>query len=147
MARTNPLAILVAAAAAFVVGALWYSPLLFGDAYMALRGLSPDALSAATPPPGELMAEFVRCLVVAYVLARFVARLGVVDWIGAVRLAAWVWLGFQAMAVLGSVIHEHYSWRLFAIHAGDALAKTILVTVLLSLWQGRRLRSTREEKT
>ncbi len=114
---------------------------------MALSGIDPPAMSNMTPPPGVLIAEFVRCLVVAYVLARFVVRLAVVDWLGAIQLGVWVWIGFQAMAIVGSVIHENYPWQLFAIHAGDALAKTVLVTVVLGVWQGKRLRSSKEQQT
>lgn len=68
-----------------------------------------------TPPPGEMVPEFVRSLVVAYVLARFAVHTRVSDWMGAVRLRLWLWLGFQAMAVAGSVIHENYrgSFTLF----------------------------------
>ncbi len=129
------LAVLVAAIAALVVGGLWYSPLLFGETWMALRGMDPAAMANATTPPGSVAAQFLRDLIVAYVLARFVVRLGVADWKGAIRLGASVWVGFQAMAIVGSVIHENYPWRLFAIHAGDSLVKTVLMAVILGLWR------------
>jgi uncharacterized membrane protein len=104
---------------------------------MTLRGVVPNAMANMTPPLGELIAEFVRSLVVAYVLARFVVFTRVSDWMGAVRLGLWLWLGFQAMAVAvaGSVIHENYPWQLYAIHAGDALAKTVLMAVIVGAWR------------
>ena len=43
MLAINYLAVLAAAFGAFIVGGLWYSPLLFGRAYLALRGIGPDA--------------------------------------------------------------------------------------------------------
>lgn len=134
MLGINYWAVIAAAVAAFVQGGLWYSPLLFGKAYLALRGMSADTADT-TPPVGTIVAEFVRCVVVALVLAHFVVALDVVDWIGAVELAAWVWVGFQAMTILGSVIHENYPWRLYALHAGDALVKTLLMAVILGLWR------------
>jgi len=127
-------ALVAAAVSSFVVGALWYSPLLFGGAWMALRGLGADAMAEMSVSPGSMVAEFLRGLVVAFVLARFVVRLQVADWLAAVRLALWIWLGFQAMTIAGSVIHEGYAWQLYAIHAGDALVKTVSMSVLLSLW-------------
>jgi len=99
----NYLAVIVAAAAAFVVGAVWYSPLLFGEAWMTLRAMNPGDMADMTMPLGKMIGEFVRVLVVAYVLARFVVRLGVVDWMGPVPLGLWVWIGFQAMLLVGSV--------------------------------------------
>jgi len=137
MPRINYLAVVAAAVAAFVVGAFWYSPLLFGKAYMMLRGIDPDAIASMRPPLGELVGEFARYLVVAYVLARFVVLLGIVDAMSAVRLALWVWIGFQAMLLVGAVIHENMPVKLYAIHAGDALVKTLLMTVILGVWRAR----------
>jgi hypothetical protein len=131
----NYFAIVVAAVAAFMVGAVWYSPLLFGKAYTEARGLNPDALADMTPSAGELLGEFVRNLVVAFVLAHFVVRLGVGDWKGAVQLGLWVGVGFQAMLLMGAVLHERMPWMLYAIHAGDALVKTLLMTVILGMWR------------
>lgn len=127
-------AVIAAAVLSFVMGGLWYSPILFGGTWMALRGMGADAMAAMGPSPGSLVAEFLRGLVVACVLAHFVVRLQVADWLGAVRLALWVWFGFQAMTIAGSVIHESYAWQLYAIHAGDALVKTVSMSVILSLW-------------
>lgn len=30
---------------------------------------------------------------------------------------------------------EHMPWTLYAIHAGDALVKTLLMTVILGVWR------------
>ena len=77
----------------------------------------------------------VKNLVVAFVLAHFAVRLGVGDWKGAVQLGLWVWVGFQAMLLMGAVLHEKMPWMLYAIHAGDALVKTLLMTVILGGWR------------
>jgi hypothetical protein len=131
----NYWAIVVAAVAAFVVGAVWYSPLLFGKAYMEMRGMNPAAMADLRPPAWELLGEFARNLVISFVLAHFVVRLGVSGWKGAVQLGLWVWAGFQAMLLMGSVLHEQMPWMLYAIHAGDALVKTLLMTVILGVWR------------
>jgi hypothetical protein len=133
MLKMNSVAIVVAAVVALVVGAVWYSPLLFGRAYMELRGMNPEAMSDMRPPAGELFGEFVRYVVIASALAHFVVRLGVGDWKGAVQLGLWVWVGFQAMLLMGAVLHEKMPWMLYAIHAGDALVKTLLMTVILGV--------------
>lgn len=135
MLGVNSVAVVVAAGAAFAVGAVWYSPLLFGKAYMAARGLDSGAMANMRPPVWELLGEFVKNLVVAFVLGHFVGRLGIGDWKGAVQLALWVWVGFQAMLLMGAVLHEKMPWKLYAIHAGDALVKTLLMTVILGVWR------------
>ena len=135
MLRMNYWAIAVSAVAAFVVGALWYSPLLFGKAYLQVRGMSPDAMADMRPPAGELIGELVKNLVVAFVLSHFVVRLDVADWKAALQLGLWVWFGFQARLLRGAVLHEKMPWTLYGIHAGDALVKTLLVTVILGVWR------------
>jgi len=37
--------------------------------------------------------------------------------------------------LLNSVLHEHVSWRLAAIHAGDWLIKLLVVTLIVGLWR------------
>jgi Protein of unknown function (DUF1761) len=103
----------VTAGVAFVMGGLWYSPLLFGKAWVKLRGMDPAEAAGTQMRPPEILAEFVRGLIVAVVLAGFVVHLGVVNWAGALYLGLALWIGFQATSIVGSVIHEHYphsSW-------------------------------------
>ena len=135
MLRINYLAVDAASVAFFGVGALWYSPLLFGKAYMKLRGIAPVATTNAQIPVGGIISELVRGLVVAYVLARLLILLGGSNWLGAMQPGLWLWIGFPVMILLSSVIHENVPWPLAAIHSGDWLAKIILMTVLLGLWR------------
>ena len=135
MPRIKYLAVVVAAVAAMVVGAAWYSPLLFGNVYLELRGIDPNSMANMRPPAWELIGEFIRCLVIAFVLAYFVVRLAVGDWKRGVQLGLCVWVGFQAPLLIGAVLHEKMPWMLYAIHAGDALVKTILMTVILGVWR------------
>lgn len=141
MPRVRLAAVGVVAIVCFLIGALWYSPLLFGNAYAALRALQAGAGPAAAPGPGELIAEIVRCFVVAYTFAFFVVRLGVRSVKGALQLALLVWIGFQGFVLVGSVLHEGYPVELFAIHAGDALVKAIASCVILALWHRRGARA------
>ncbi len=39
------------------------------------------------------------------------------------------------MSIVGSALHENYPSKLFAIHSGDALVKTLFVVVVLSVWR------------
>jgi Protein of unknown function (DUF1761) len=135
MLGINYWAVLVAAVIAFVMGGIWYSPLLFGKAWVMLRGIDSAEAAGTQMRPAEILAEFVRGLIVAVVLAGFVVHLGIVNWVGAISLGLAVWVGFQAMSIVGSVIHEHYPWRLYAIHTGDALAKTLVMAVILGVWR------------
>jgi hypothetical protein len=118
----------------FLAGGLWYSPLLFGNTYMELRGIQSNGAGIR---PSELIAEIIRCFVLSYTFAYFILRLGIDSVKGALRFAFLVWIGFQAFVLIGSVIHEAYSIKLFLIHAGDALLKAVINCILLMLWHKR----------
>jgi hypothetical protein len=137
MFRMNYLAVVVAAVVAFVVSSVWY--VIFGNAWMQLRGIDPATAADMGTPAWKMVFVVVQSLVVAFMLAYFVAHLGIVDWKGAVRLGALLWV-FPAMILLGSVVHENVPLMLAAIHAGDWLVKLLLMTVILGVWHigGRR---------
>ena len=132
MLAINYWAIIVTGIVALLEGALWNSPLLFGKARSALANVPAD--TSGKPPLGQMLAELVRQLIVAYILARLLTLLSITDWWGAVQLGAWLWLGFQAAAIVGGVIWERMPPKLFAIHAGDALVKTLIMTSILGVW-------------
>jgi hypothetical protein len=136
MVQVNYPAVLASAVLAFVVGGLWYSPVLFGNTYMSLRGLDPNAAKAMTLSVGEMVAEFARWLVIGFVLARFMTLLGIANLSAALTFGLWMWLAIYT-ALAGSVLHEGTRWRLYAIHVGDGLVKILLMTAILGLWRLR----------
>ena len=132
MTRVNYLAVVPAAVAAFVVSSVWYT--IFGNAWMELRGMDPATAAETATPAWTMLFVVIQSLVVAFVLAYLIVRLGVVNWKGAMRLGALVWVS-PAMILLGSVIHEDVPLMLAAIHAGDWLVKLLLMAVVLGVWR------------
>src|SRR5258708_29755670 len=131
----NYWAVLVAAAAVFVLGWLWYSPLLFYKPWMRLRGMDPvAAMAGAKMPGGKLLIEFARCLVLAYVIARFMTRLGVTGWIGAVDFGLFLWIGFPVILLTGSVLWENIPWKVAAIHGGGLLGEAFGLPKKVRAW-------------
>lgn len=117
--------VLVAAVATFLASTLYY--VVFGDVYQSLRGGV-----ATTPSAWTIALQLGRNVLVAAVLATLLRRLTVTTRGTALGVGALVWLGFQAMAVLGSVIHERYSFGLYLLHVGDALLTTVVMVLVLS---------------
>ena len=135
MVHVNYWAVLVAAVAVVGLGWLWYSPLLFFKPWMRLRGMDPvAAMAGAKMPAGKLLIELVRCLVLAYVISRFTALLGVSSWMGAVHLGLFLWIGFPVILLAGSVLWENVPWKVAAIHAGDWLVKLLVIPIVVSVW-------------
>ena len=73
-------------------------------------------------------------LVMAYVVAMFVNITAVSDFSGAVGLAFFLWLGFVATVLLGSVLWEDRPWNLYIFNVAYHLVILLVITVINSLW-------------
>ena len=131
--RVNYWAVLVAAVAVLATSALWY--VVFGSAWLRLRGIDPDT-AELTPPVWQMAGQFARNLVVATVLAHLLRWLEVATWKRALQVGLLVWFVFEAMAVAGSVLHEGYPLGLYLIHVGGALQATLVMALILGAWRG-----------
>ena len=134
VSRISYLAIVAALAAAAVVSAVWYSPLLFGKQWMELRSLNSVGMADTAMPAWKMVADLVREVVVIVVLARLVNGLGIIDWKGALNLGFWVWLGFPVQMLVGASLWDSKPWTLDLIHAGDWLMKMLLTALILAKW-------------
>jgi len=136
MVHVNYVPVVVATFAIFVLGWLWYSPLLFYKPWMRLRGLDTDAaVAGAKMPGGKLVAELVRCLVLASIVARLMALVGEGNSMNAIHFGLLLWIGFPVVLLTGSVLWDNVPWKVAAIHAGDWLVKLLVVTIIVTVWQ------------
>jgi hypothetical protein len=124
---TNISVPIVAAVAAFVASVVWYTP--FGGAVAALRDMGPAESGA---PIWAMLFVIAQNLILALMIAYLVSHLGVASLAGAVGLGALLWI-FPAAILLGSVVHEGVPPTLAGIHAGDWLAKLILIAAIVSI--------------
>jgi Protein of unknown function (DUF1761) len=132
MRGRNYLRIAAAALVASVASVAWYTG--FGGVMEGLSGADPAIASNTATPAWAMLFVVTQSLVVASVLAHLVSHLGIVDRGAALRLGALVWI-FPAGILLGSVVHENVPPALVAIHAGDWLAKLLLMSVILGTWR------------
>ena len=136
MSHVNYMAVLVAAIVVFVLGWLWYSPLLFYNPYMRARGLDPAAAMAGGKMPlGNLVIELLRCLVLAFVVAHLVAAVGITSWMGAAHFGLFLWIGFPVVILTGAVIWDKVPVKVAAIHAGDWLVKLLVIAIIVTMWR------------
>lgn len=77
---TNPWAILIAAVAALVIGAVWYNPKVFGNAWMRESGMTEEKMKG-----GNMAIIFGLALVFAAMLALFLSQMTNHQW-GALSL-------------------------------------------------------------
>lgn len=115
-----------------VLGMIWYNPKVFGNAWMAAGNIQPSERGKKMMPVSAFFA-FLAAMVAAYVMNHFGIAWGVFDWIGAVELGFWCWLGFAAVPMLGMVLWEGKPFKYYAIVSGFWLVSFITMAVVLVL--------------
>jgi hypothetical protein len=130
----NWVAILVAAMTVFIVGMLWYSPLLFGKQWMKLAGMT-EADAKKGNMAASMFFGFVSNVVMAYVLSLVFAWLGnVTDLQSALFVAGLMWLGFVGTVSLGSVLWEKKPLSLYVLNNAYSLLTMLLMGGILVSW-------------
>ncbi|MCH8748658.1 DUF1761 domain-containing protein [Patescibacteria group bacterium] len=129
------LAVIVAAIIGMALGAFWYSKNGFGKAWMKEMGLSEEKLKTSQQKMGKMYAlAFVASLVSAFVLANVVRLAGATTVGAGIAVGFWVWLGFAVPIMLGSILWENKSQKLFNINAGYQLVSWLIMAAVLAIW-------------
>ena len=127
----NLWAILAAAVSAFLVGGLWYSPVLFGRAWQRANGFSDNPAPAGA---GIFIAAFLISLVMAINLAFFLNAPGTTPAWGATAgfLAGFGW---AAMGIGIVSVFERRTWRYMLINGGYLTIALTLMGAILGAWR------------
>ena len=125
------MAIVVAAVAAWLAGAVWYGA-LFAKPWMAANGLTAATRRNAALP---FIISFLAELVMAWVLAGMVGHLGAVTVRSAVISALFAWAGFVLTTTLVNNAFSGRRYTLTAVDAGHWLFALLLMGVVIG-WIG-----------
>jgi membrane-associated HD superfamily phosphohydrolase len=129
----NYLAVLAAAVSTFVLGGLWYSPLLFGKAWMRANSFT-DADLQTFSKARMFGWSFFFALVMALNLAMFLAAPTTnVTWgMAAGGLAG---LGWAAMAIAIIGVFENRSWTYILINGGYMTVAFVIMGAIIGAWR------------
>lgn len=128
----NPLAIAVAAALSFLIGGVWYSPLLFARRWQQAAGLSDEQLKAGGMAR-IFGLSFVCSLVMAANLAAFLGAKATVGF--GLAAGAATGIGWVAMAFAINDLFERRPLVLWLINAGYHVVTLTLMGGLLAWWK------------
>jgi hypothetical protein len=137
--KINYPAVFVAALAYWLLGAVWYSPILFARPFVALMHLTPEQLAAAEAAGAgkQIAVALLISLLLAYVLAHFVRFTGAETARSGILTGFWLWLGFVATTNLETVLFESRPLGLYLINNGYHLVGLLGMGALLAVWRKR----------
>lgn len=131
MEGLNIWAVIVAALSTFLIGGLWYSPALFGKAWMRENGFTEESLKGG---------NMARIFGLAFFLA-LIASINLAMFLGPEDRAAMgaLWgfaagFGWVATFVGTHYLFERKSFTLFLINAGYSVVALTLMGVILAAW-------------
>jgi Protein of unknown function (DUF1761) len=134
--RTNTVnvpAILAAALSAFVLGGLWYSPLLFGAAWQRASGVSDITLKAQNRPRIFAVAFLLTVLMAANLAAFLNQPTTTLAWGAAAGfLAGFGWVAL-AFGVVG--LFESRSLSYMLINGGYMIAAFVVMGAIIGGWR------------
>ena len=124
--------VLAAGIVSAVIGFVWYHPRVFGSAWMRMSNITPEMVERGKKRmPLFAFLAFLASMLAAYVMNYFGIAWGVYDWIGAIELGIWSWIGFVAPAMLGQVLWEQKPFSLYLINAGYWLVSFVAMAIVL----------------
>jgi hypothetical protein len=137
--KINYAAVAVSALLYWMLGGLWYSPLLFGGKFVEIMGWSPEqVVRIQTEGAGaQLALAFIGSLAASCVLAHIVRYTNAETAANGAKTGLWLWLGFIVTTNLNTVFFEFRPLGLFLINIGYHLVAFLAMGALLAAWRKR----------
>ena len=132
-AGVSYLAVVAAAVASWIFGALWYG--LLGERWMAALGTTKAEMMGPSgkPSPAPFVISFVAELVMAWTLAGVVGHMGQVSVRNALITAFFAWLGFVITTIVVNNAYTRRKAALTAIDGGHWLGVLLVQGLVIGL--------------
>lgn len=131
IASINFLAVLVAAISSFVIGSLWYSPILFGKVWQREIKLSDKELQNSNMVK-IFGLSFILSLIIAFNLAAFIGSASTLAF--GLFAGAAAGIGWVATALGILFLFEKKSFKLWLIDAGYHAVTFTIMGAILGVW-------------
>ena len=126
---------------AWIVGALWYSPFIFGEIWMAspstatnLSNDLPNNLYASEYyllyPAISLAATFINALVIA----GLAGICGISGWLEGIIFSIWIGIGLLVVSMLSGYVFINISGAAVLVDIGYVYIRTLILCLFAALW-------------
>ena len=127
-------AILVGTLAYFMLGALWYSKLLFAPKWIAYLKIDVNDPNAKKGMGVMFGGSFLLMFISSFAIAYLKNRLGVTGWMGAVKLGAFVAVCFNVAGMGINYLYEKKPFGLWLINGFYQIFGTIIAALIICCW-------------
>lgn len=137
MTHVHIWSIIAAAIVAFAIGALWYSPALFGKEWMRLKGISEKDIDEGSKRGmwKLYIAQLVVTIVMFCVLGFIISATGAQSAGNGLFLAFLAWVGFSLMPAIGDMLWNKAPFKLLLINQVCALVSWIAGGAIIGGWR------------
>ena len=134
--NVNYLAVIVTGVVIFILGGLWYSPVLFAKKWMSLMGKTEEDFKAASMSmPVAYLSVFVCGLLTSFALAVMVNHFTELTPLKGAKIGALCWLGFAGATSYGSGLFSLQPKLLWLINSGYNLVAFVIAGIILAIWR------------
>ncbi|MFN2636516.1 MAG: DUF1761 domain-containing protein [Gemmatimonadaceae bacterium] len=137
----NYLAVLVSGIVIFLLGGLWYSPVLFAKRWIALQGRTEEQMkadAARANMPVMYLSAFITGLVISAALAIIFVHIAPSVDLTAAHGAMFgfiCWLGFAATTSYATALFSMRSREVWVIDTTYNLVSFVLAGIILAVWR------------
>jgi type III secretory pathway component EscU len=128
----NIWAILVSTIIYFTLGALWYSPLLFGNIWVKALGVNMEDLEQK---PIDFFGSAIAAFIATLFLALLLEVVGTYDVFISLLVALIVGVGFVLSSGAYNVLYEGKNYIAYLIDGGYHIIALLITGLILGLWQ------------
>lgn len=131
----NFTAVLAASVLCFILGWIWYSPLLFGNRWMKELGIKkPEKMTPEVKHQmmRSMVLGFLFTVLTNYVLAHFLNFMYLTAASDVAQLALWLWLGFTLPVIMTGYLWEKKTLTLVMIAAGQTFVSLLVAGVVIT---------------
>jgi hypothetical protein len=134
--ETNYPAVFVAALIYYGGGALWYSPLLFGQRWMTLVGFTEEKFKEIKKDAWKsYLTSLIAALVISFGLARIEAYMNVITITGGLQTGFWAWFCFVISTMTTNNTFAGRPVQLLLIDGFYHLYGFLIMGVILAVWK------------
>ena len=133
----NYIAVIVGAIVSFVIGMIWYSPLLFGKLWIKANGFNEKEIKEKHKKgmmAKGMVGSIIGALVMSFVLSVSIHLTQATTLTSGLLIGGFLWLGFMATAALNKVLWEGKPVKLYLVEVLHHLVVILVMSAIFVYW-------------